>query len=96
MVIEPRGRSGGGPRTGGGRGLWAERRAVAGPPAGVVEEVGWARVGSGGGIGEEPAMGSSVEADPAATSSWAADPTTEEPSEPRREGSAAGTSGRSG
>jgi hypothetical protein len=96
MVIGPRGRSGGGPRTGGGRGLWAERRAAAAPPAEVVEEIGWARVCGRGGIGEEPMTGSSVEADPVETSLWAADPAAKEPPGLGREGSAAGTSGRSG
>jgi hypothetical protein len=55
MATEPRGRFGGGYRTGGGRGLWAERRAAVAPPAGLVEEAGWARVGDGGEDGEEPA-----------------------------------------
>jgi hypothetical protein len=43
MATGPRGRFGGGCRTDGGHGLWAERRAAA-PLAGVVEEAGWARV----------------------------------------------------
>jgi hypothetical protein len=48
--------------------VWAERRAVVVPPAGVVEEADWARFGSGGGVDEELAAGISVEADPTATS----------------------------
>jgi hypothetical protein len=76
---------------------------VAVPPAEVVEEAGWARVGS---RGEKPTAGSSVEADPvarslveadsAATSSWAVDPAAEAPPEPGRDGSAAGASKGSG
>jgi hypothetical protein len=55
MATGPRGRSGGDCRTGGGGRVWAERRAAPTPPARVVEEAGWARVGSGG--GEKPAGG---------------------------------------
>jgi hypothetical protein len=40
MATGPRGRSGGGYRTGGSGGVWAERWAAA-PPVGVVEEAGW-------------------------------------------------------
>jgi hypothetical protein len=72
--------------------VWAERRATAAAPAGVVEEADWARVGSGGGVGEEPATTSLVGADPAAASSWATDPAAEAPPELGREGSAAGAS----
>jgi hypothetical protein len=56
------------------------------PPAEVVEEAGWARVGSEGGVGEKPATGSSVEADLAAARSWASDPAAEALSEPGRMG----------
>jgi hypothetical protein len=83
MAAGLRGRFGGGCRTDGGGGVWAERRAAAVPPAGVVKETGWARVGSGG---EKPAAGSSMEADLATTSSWAAEALPE----PRRDGPAAG------
>jgi hypothetical protein len=96
MAAGLRGRSGGGCRTGGGGGVWAERQAAVASPAGVVEEAGWAKVGSGGGVGEKPAAGSSVEADPAAASSWEADPAVEASPEPGRVGSAAGTSKGSG
>jgi hypothetical protein len=43
MATGPRGIFGGGCRTGGGGGVWAERLAVAAPPGEVVEEDGWAR-----------------------------------------------------
>jgi hypothetical protein len=42
IAARPRGRFGGGCRTGSGGVVWAERRAVAAPHAGVVEEAGWA------------------------------------------------------
>jgi hypothetical protein len=94
MVTGPKGRSGGGYRTDGGRGLWAERRA---PPAGVVEEAGWARVGDGG---DGPAVAGSHAADPVAVRSWAADPVTEAPPKPgetgRRRGKATERLGRAG
>jgi hypothetical protein len=70
---------GGGCRTGGG-GVWAERRAAATPPAGVVEEAGWAKVASEG------------EKSTAVASSWAANPAAEAPPKPGRDGAAAGTS----
>jgi hypothetical protein len=85
-----RGRFGGGCRTSGGDGVWAERRAEAAPPAAVVEEGGWARSVAGASRsrshgwfagdeenGEEPMGGTSVEADPVA-----ADPVAEVPPEP--------------
>jgi hypothetical protein len=68
------------------------RRAAVVSPAGVVEEAGWARVGSGGGVGEEPTVGSSVEANLVAASSWTADPAEEALPKPGREGSVAGAS----
>lgn len=37
------GRFGGSCRIDGGGGVWAERRAATPPPAGMVEEAGWAR-----------------------------------------------------
>jgi hypothetical protein len=42
IAARPRGRFGGGCQTDGGGGVWAERWAAAAPPAGVVEEAGWA------------------------------------------------------
>jgi hypothetical protein len=43
LATGPRGIFGGGCRTDGGGGVWAERLAVAAPPGEVVEEDGWAR-----------------------------------------------------
>jgi hypothetical protein len=82
----------GGCWTGGGGGVWAERQAAAAALTGVVDEAGWAMVGSGGGVGEKPAAGSSVEADPAAASSWV----MEESPERGRDGSAVWASNGSG